>query len=40
VIPKLKKEKAFDDIRTNLEKDLAKLRAGKEPLEPTEPWGK
>jgi hypothetical protein len=40
VIPELKKEKAFDDIRTGLERDLGKLRASKERLEPVEPWGK
>lgn len=40
VIPQLKKEKAFDHIRTEMESDLAKLRAGKEPVKPIEPWGK
>lgn len=40
VIPELKNEKAFDEIRTQLKSDLAKLRAGTKPLEPTEPWHK
>jgi hypothetical protein len=40
VIADLPKEKAYAEIRTKLERDLAKLRAGKEPLEPNVPWSR